>query len=205
MKLLLSIVTAASLCTAYGQGTFEAIQGFNNTSPSFWDGTAGGTFTVTNHITVTALGAFDYLFGLNSGTIEVGLWDSTGALIASSTISSTNAVVNETRYQPINPVSLDPNHTYSMGAFSTNGTIFLDIAAAALGSSITNAPEIVLGNSARFEGGFAAPIAVTNTPGALYLGANFEAQSTTPEPATGLLAGLAGLLVAGYRFSRARK
>jgi hypothetical protein len=205
MKLLLSIFTAAAIGTAYGQGTFEAIQGFNNTSPSFWDGTAGGTFTVTNPVTVTALGAFDYLFGLNSGTIQVGLWDSTGALIASSMISSTNPPVNQSRYQPINPVVLNPNQTYSMGAFSTNGTIFLNIASPALGSSITNAPEIVLGNSARFEGGFAAPTAVTNTPGSLYLGANFEIQGAVPEPATGLLAGLAGLLLAAYRFCRARK
>jgi len=199
--------TAAAICTAYGQGTIEAIQGYSNPNPTavFWDGTVGGTFTVTNHITVTALGCFDYLFALNSGTIEVGLWDSTGALIASNTISSTSPLVNQSRYLPINPVVLNPNQTYSMGAFSTNGSIFLNIAAPSLGSSLTNAPELVLGNSARFEGAFAAPIAVADTAGALYLGANFEIQNSVPEPAVGLLAGVAGLLVVAYRFSFARK
>jgi Domain of unknown function (DUF4082)/PEP-CTERM motif len=207
MKLLLSIFTAAALCTAYGQGTFEAIQGYNNPTTAFWDGTVGGTFSVNSYITVTSLGCFDYLFGLNQGTIQVGLWDSTGALIASNTVSASSTPVNQSRYQSIDPVFLDPNQIYHLGAYSTNGTIFLDIAAPGLGGVVTNAPEIALGDSARIEGGFASPVAVPGTPGAFYLGPNFQFQDRVPEPATGLLVGLAGLLLVGFRkwHSRSRK
>jgi hypothetical protein len=207
MKLLLSIFTAAALCTAYGQGTIEAIQGYNNPVAAFWNGTAGGTFTVGTNITVTALGAFDYLFALNPGTIQVGLWDSTGHLVASNTISSTDQLVNQTRYDSITPVTLQPNQLYSMGAYSTNGTIFLDIAGPATGGAVTNAPQLTLGNSAAFQGGFSAPVIVSNTLGTIYLGANFEILSGVPEPTVGLLAGMAGLLIAAGRkwYSRSRK
>jgi hypothetical protein len=194
MKLLLAIIAATALCTAYGQSSFEAIQGYNNPTAAFWEGTAGGTFTVTNNITVTALGAFNYLFQLNQGTIQVGLWDAAGNLMASNTISSTSPLVNQSRYQSIDPVYLDPNHLYRLGAYSTNGTIYLNVAAPGLGGSVSNSPPVVLDNSALFEGAFAAPLTVTNTPGAFYLGPNFTFENRIPEPAAGLLLCMAGLL-----------
>jgi hypothetical protein len=202
MKVLFSIFTAAALCTAYGQGTFEAIQGYNTTVATVWEGTAGGTFTVTNTIKVTALGAFNYLFALNGGPIEVGLWDSAGNLIASNSISSTSPPFNQSRYQSINPVTLNPNQLYSIGAFDPSGAIFLNIAGSAAGGTVTNAPQIVLGNYAEISGGFAAPTAVTNTLGTIYLGGNFEFTEDVPEPASGALLGVAGLLFAAYRYRR---
>ena len=205
MKILLSIFTAAAVCTAYGQGTFEAIQGYNNPTTAFWDGTVGGTFSVNSYITVTSLGCFDYLFGLNQGTIQVGLWDSAGNLMASNTVSPSSTLVNQSRYQSIDPVFLDPNQIYHLGAYSTNGTIFVDIAAPGLGGVVTNAPEIALGDSARIEFGFASPVAVAGTPGAFYLGPNFQFQDRVPEPASGALLGVAGLLFAACRCCRSSR
>jgi hypothetical protein len=204
MKLLLSIVAATAVWTASGQGTFEAVANYANTSPAFFDGTAGGTFEVKNYETVTALGAFDYLFGQNQGNIQVGLWDSSGNLLASSIIAPTNSLVNQTRYQSITPVFLDPNHLYHLGAYSPNGTIYLDIAAPALGGVVSTASQIALGDSAATAGGFTSPADVAGTPGALYLGANFEFQDRVPEPSAGLLIGMAGCLFAAGRRWRPR-
>ena len=205
MKLLLSIVAATAVWTASGQGVFQAVLNYTNSSPAFFDGTAGGTFEVTNYETVTALGAFNYLFGQNPGNIQVGLWDSTGNLLASSTITPTDSLdsLTQTRYQFITPVFLDPNHLYHLGAYSANGTIFLDIAAPALGSVIQTSPQIALGDSAA-SGGFTSPADIAGTPGALYMGANFEFQDRVPEPSAGLLIGVAGCLFAAGRKWRSR-
>ena len=205
MRLLISIVGAAAVWTAYGQGTFEAVEDYDNPTAPIWDGTVGGTFDVTNPVTVVALGCFDYLFGPGQGAIEVGLWDDTGTLLASNTITAGSTLVNQSRYQSINPLLLDPNQLYHLGAFPTNGTwINLQIAAPSVGGSIVTAPEIVLGNSAQVVGGFASPIAVPNTPGAFYLAPNFEFQNGAPEPSPRLLVALAGLLFLACRKWRSR-
>jgi Domain of unknown function (DUF4082)/PEP-CTERM motif len=194
MRILFSIVAATVAWTACGQGTFEAVTSYTNASATSWDGTAGGTFQVTRPESLTALGCFDYVFGLNPGTIQVGLWDDAGNLIASNTISSDSPLVNQSRYQSITPVPLDPGQLYHLGAYSTNGTINLDVAAPSLGGSVVTAAQITLADSARAEGGFFSPVSVPSTPGALYLGANFQFQDRVPEPSSGLLVGLAGLL-----------
>ena len=169
-------------------------------------GTAGGTFKVTSYETVTALGAFDYLFGQNPGNIQVGLWDSAGNLLASSIITPTDSLdpQTQTRYQSITPVFLDPNHLYHLGAYSPNGTIYLDIAAPATGGAVSTSPQIVLGDSAATSGSFTSPADIPGTPGALYMGANFEFEDRVPEPSAGLLIGIAGGLFAAGRKWRSR-
>jgi hypothetical protein len=207
MRLLASIVAAAAVWTAYGQGTFEAVEDYDpdNQTPALWDGTVGAAFGVTNDITVTALGCFDYLLGPGQGAVEVGLWNSTGALLASNTITASSTLFNQSRYQAVTPVFLVPGQTYHLGAFPTNGTWSgLYIEAPSVGGSVVTAPEIVLGNSAQVAGGFASPIEVTNTPGAYYLAPNFEFQNSTPEPSPGLLLTLAGLLFLTCKKRRSR-
>lgn len=199
MKLLISILAGAAIWRAYGQGTFEAVEDYDSATATLWDGTAGGAFQVTNTIAVTALGCFTNVFTQNEGTIEVGLWDASGDLLASSTLAATNMLVNQSRYESINPVFLSPNQTYLLGAYSTNGTIVLDGVFPTAGGSIVTAPEVELEYLARFSGAFAAPMAQTNYPGAFYLGPNFEFQSGVPEPSSGLLLSLAGLLFLARR------
>jgi hypothetical protein len=207
MRLLVSIVAATAVWTACGQGTFEAVEDYdpNNLTPAFRDGTVGAVFGVTNNITVTALGCFDYLLGPGQGAVEVGLWTSSGTLIASNTITASSTLFNQSRYQAVTPVFLVPGQTYHLGAFPTNGTWSgLYIEAPALGGSVVTAPEIALGNSAQVAGGFASPIEVTNTVGAYYLAPNFEFQNGAPEPSPGLLLTMAGLLFLTCKKRRSR-
>jgi len=197
MRILLSLGFAAAVWTAFGQGTFQALPGDpqNHTTTTYFGGTVGGTFQVTNHITVTDLGCFNYVFDSNPGAIQVGLWDSSGSLLASNTITPASTLVDYTRYESITPVFLDPGHTYHLGAYSTNETIYLNLALGGTTDPVTTAPQIALGNAARTEGWFASPAVWPSTPGAFYLGANFRFQDRVPEPASGLLLGLGGLFL----------
>jgi len=205
MKLLISLTAIVAAWAAFGQGTFEAIEDYDSNNPGQWNGTVGGEFTVTNPVTVTAIGCFDYLFGINTGPIQVGIWNSSGTLLASSTLSSTNTLSNQSRYQAITPLFLDPGQTYSMGACSTNGTIYVYVASPALGGSLLTPGEIVLGDAAQTSSAFpAAPADMPGTPGSMFVGANFQFQDRVPEPSAGPLLGLGGLLLAGCRRWRAR-
>lgn len=111
------MVAAMAVWTASGQGTFEAVEDYdpNNLTPAFFDGTVGAAFGVTNNVTVTALGCFDYLLGPGQGAVQVGLWNSSGSLLASNTITTSSTLFNQSRYQAVTPVFLAPNQTYFLG------------------------------------------------------------------------------------------
>jgi len=199
MKLLLSIAIAAVAWTASAQGTFQAILSYSNEIPALVFGTAGGTFQTPGFITVTELGCFNYLFAQNQGPIQVGLWGPDGSLLASNTITSSSALLDQTRYESITPVPLDPYVAYHLGAFSPNGSISLNIASPTLDGGVATSAEIqLLTSAASTNGVFMSPPGIPGTGGAFYLGPNFQFQDRVPEPFTLplLLFGLAGLLLA---------
>ena len=200
MKLLLSLAAAAAVWTASAQGTYQAIQSYTNEVATVVNGTAGGTFQPTGFITVTELGCFDYLFSQNLGPIQVGLWDANGTLLASNTVTSLSPLLDQSRYEPVTPVPLDPGIVYHLGAFSPNGSINLNVAAPSVGGGVVSAAVIqLLAAAASTNSLFASPPAIPGTGGAFYLGPNFEFQDRVPEPSSLLLLGLAGLLVAARK------
>jgi len=111
----------AAAWTVRAQGTFEAIVGHDNPSPvvTSIDATAGWTFQPTDWMQVMDLGCFNDLFLNNESlnSIQVGLWTSGGSLLASSLITRTSPLVNESRYEPlVNPVGIDVGQVYHIGA-----------------------------------------------------------------------------------------
>src|SRR5947207_13940707 len=109
--------------SARAQGTVEAITAFVPGSVSGTVvGTAGWNFQPTQGIQVTDLGCLNFLI-LDQGPVLVGLWNSAGTLLASTTVSATNVLVGETRYASVPSFFLSAGQTYTMGAYSDSGTI----------------------------------------------------------------------------------
>lgn len=200
MKFLLSLAAVAVTCTGLAQGTSEAILAYSTSYSAYVSGvTAGWTFQPATSISAIELGCFDKVFGDNPGVtgIQVGLWNDSGFLLASSLITPGSALTNQTRYESITPVPLDPGQIYHLGAYYSGGGIGIDVAA---GGTVSNSVAIQLrGAALSTSGGFAFPGEVPGTPGSLYAGPNFRFQDRVPEPSSCLLLGLGGLLLAARR------
>ena len=93
--------------------------------------TRGFDFVVSSPITIGGLGFFDLANHVLSRTYDVGLWNSAGTLLATTTISNSSASVGSTSSfghwleNPITPMVLSPG-TYVLGAeYPDNDSTFL--------------------------------------------------------------------------------
>jgi hypothetical protein len=197
MKKLLSLAMLAATWTACAQGTFEAILSYDYIVSGSVDVTAGWTFQTTTPLTATSLGCFADVFVNNAmvSAIQVGLWAPDESLLASSTVTPSSTLFDQTRYESITPVLLNPGQLYHVGVFYAGGTLGLDVPGPATGGSVSPAPEIQLGGTALSSSGFAFPAEVPGTSGSIYGGPNFRYQNGVPEPSSWLLLGLGGLLL----------
>ena len=208
MRFLLAIAALVAAWTACAQGTSEAILSYNGGSLIVIDvsGTAGWTFQPTSPITVTDLGCLDEVFVRNPtvALMEVGLWAPNGLLLASNSITPGSTLFNQSRYESITPVLLDPGQTYHLGAYSPTGGIFLGHWSniPGFGWSISTSPEIQVGSSAYNTAGFGFPPEEAGSGGSIYAGPNLRYQGGVPEPHSGLLLGLGGLLIAARRWNQ---
>ena len=87
--------------------------------------TEGYTFSLTTVMSVSALGFYDYQQNGLVQAHQVGLWSSTGTLLASVTVpSGTSApLTGASRYVSLaTPVLLAVGTTYTMGAYMGNGS-----------------------------------------------------------------------------------
>jgi hypothetical protein len=177
MKLLLSMAVLVATCSAaLPQGTSEAILGYTDNFSAFIDTTAGWTFQTTQNLSVSELGCFAKVFNDNPTvtSIQVGLWDNSGLLLASTTITPASELRDLTRYEAVIPVSLAPGQTYHLGVYYSGGGIGLDVAGAVAGGSVSTAAEIQLAATALASTGFAFPAEQAGTAGSIYAGPNFR-------------------------------
>ena len=198
MRFLLSIVMLAVVCSARAQGTSQAILGYTNAIVGLFSGTAGWTFQVTNAVTVTELGCLANFFVNNptANQVQVGLWASDHSLLASSSISPTNAQVELSLYDSIAPVLLTPGQPYYIGVYYPGGLVGLDVVAPTIGGLVFASTHIVSLATAYSPGGFTWPAMEAGTIGAAYLGPNFR---YVPEPSSIVLFGLGVLWLAVRR------
>ena len=176
MKFLLSLAALTVTCNALAQRTSEAILSYADSISGYADTTVGWTFQTTNSFTVTDLGCFAKVFSDNPAitSVQVGLWDDSGLLLASNSITPSSMLFDETRYQPITQARFDPG-TYHLGVYPFGGGISLDVAGPSTGGSVSAFPGfVVTGVAIATNGGFAFPPTVPGTGGSIQAGPNFQ-------------------------------
>jgi hypothetical protein len=152
--------------------------------------TLGYAFEDRKPTSVVGLGSLESR--VFAGDMAVGLWDSAGALLASTTVSLPGSPVGSAPwvFSPITPVALTPGQTYYVGYFGESYY-------ATEVNPISVDPHIKFLHDAWAYGGLAFP---SNVAGKFvehaYFGGNVELSSAaTPEPSTWamMLTGLAAL------------
>jgi hypothetical protein len=215
MKIFYCLLCLLAASKAFGQGSSEAMLSYTGNSSdggpvyspifSSVNRSFGWTFQPLTNINVTALGAFDYIVP-DTGGIQVGLWDSDGALLVSATITASSVLEDQTQYQSIAPMPLTSGHTYYLAAYSSTPFSFYVVGPdAEPGGQATMSPEIQLGFAAYTpDAGFAFPSVTVGSPGDAVIAPNFQFQ-VVPEPSTFcLLGGGATILLIWWRVKSPR-
>lgn len=196
---LLSASLAAALAGAGAASAapIEALTFSTSSSSSTTAGpvTAGYLFTVDNPIQITDLGAYDVGGDGFANGHDVGIFDVNGSLLFSTTVASSDPLVDGFRYASITPVTLASGYYY-VGASDFNGPgqdqfVFVTNPA----TNLTVAPDI-----GYYEGAISTTHAGLVWPGLYFnpdltpLGGSFR-YTMVPEPAEpALLAMGLGLL-----------
>jgi hypothetical protein len=188
LVLLLALVSAAQ-----AQGTYEALHDYTIGTSGSVPNTAGWSFTPQESIHVTDLGCLDYVV-TPQGPVDIGLWASTGQLLAQTTIYATNTLINVSRYVSISPLFLNGGTSYRIGIWSASG-LFLDAAGPGIGGSATLSSDLTLdGLALATNGGGLVFPDQQGSAGTMIIGANFL-YDRIPEPSVSALLALGGLLL----------
>jgi hypothetical protein len=168
------------ICSSLGcflSAGYEAIPGYvgGAATAGYAPGGAGFAFTPQTNILVTALG-----FGgaaLGSETYRVTLWSSNHVPLVSTLVTSNSPVVNQTHYEAVLNIMLEPGKTYYVSAVGTNSGLWV-------GNVITMGPpnpngtfwvDNTISYLAYAAGTNAAGFpAVAGTDSTLLCGANFQ-------------------------------
>jgi len=207
MKTLFSLATLlVAVLTGRAQGSVEAMLNYVPTVPSDSSplyssifssiyGPVGWTFQPLTGMDVTALGAFNYLVP-PTGSLEVGLWNANGILLASQTITDASALVNLSRYQSIAPVLLAADQTYYLAAYIPVGTLSAVVVTPGSDPNgyATLSGAVQLGQVAyNSNAGFVFPATLDGVGGDAIIAPNFEYE-VVPEPAAVDLLGVGSLV-----------
>lgn len=141
-RILVAAIATILAAPAMGQ---HAVNDPTSLDGSFDGRTLGFRFTVTESVTVTALGALDTYLHPDCAECRcasgapVGLYGPDGMLMVSVTIGPTGGRQGEYRYRDIEPTTLEPGQVYAVLAVSTFGSEYCF----AFGATPTYDPRVV--------------------------------------------------------------
>ncbi len=175
------IVLAGSIGIAQAQETLEAVVNFSSSGGGQLSGTVGWSFQAQAPLTITSLGSLQNLVDAQ-GSVQVGLWASNGTLLAQAQVAGNNAIFNQSRYQSIAPLKLVSGQSYTLGVYSSSGSMLINLIDPSVGypGTVTTSSSILLLGAADGTTGFSKPPTV-GSAGSIDLGPNFL--FTLPAPA----------------------
>jgi hypothetical protein len=171
---------------------------FTAPGPNYTDGTwsLGWSFTTNTNVTVDGLGFYDALLGggtsgLSAGCNcgEVGIYNSSGVLLASALVTSSDPASDFFRWASITPIILPAGGTYYIAAETGSAQYTWDTSGFAVSPDIN-----FLQDQWVYSSTLAFPVNSLGITNAIF-GPNFEEEAVppVPEPATVSLLGM-GLL-----------
>ena len=200
-----ALALALGLCTSL----YANAAAINLTTPGSEYGggqyTLGFEFTVSSNRTITSLGVYDSGANGLSSNAQIGIWDTSGNLLTSTTIlAGTGQLDGLFRYVNISGFSLVAGTHYVIGAYTTDLASSLNTLQGGSGS-IDPDVDVIVDRYSAFNSIFSFPTQTDGHADGAWLGANFRTGATgsVPEPASlALIAlGLLGIGVARQRKS----
>jgi len=209
-RAIITILALALLVGGLGQAKADPAMEFTGSVNDFTSGTfsLGWSFSTNTAVTVTALGFFDDSTlnppgpGL-SQPHDVGIYDSSGNLLVSTTVLQTDPLIGHFRYDTITPYILPAGLTFTIAAETGNDNYTWDTTGFTVDASINFVQdEFVLSSSLAFPTESAG---ITGDQGGAWFGPDFTiGASAVPEPGSLTLAGLGVAGMIGYAWRRRR-
>jgi len=122
-ELGLGLCLAGLLLASQTEATAAIVYATDATGGAYYEppsGTVGSVFTVSSQVTVTWAGVFDWGSDGLLGSHDVGVWNSSGALLDTATVAAgtVDPLINGFRWTTLaHALTLTPGTTYVVGAY----------------------------------------------------------------------------------------
>lgn len=160
--------------------------------------TIGFTFNVSQSLSVTSLGVFDFQNDGLTSSHQIGIWDGTGLLLGSATIGagSAAALIDGFRYIDVASLNLSAGQTYTIGVERGSDNYIFNP------TTVTTDPLVTLISGVRSAAGtnFIRPTEDTNS-GRFGPNFRFNPAAAVPEPSAWAMMML-GFGMVGYSLRR---